>query len=365
MITVERKREIFYKNKYAVEVIYYIGNRIMLRQHLIKFIMDYYKVCEAIAVAKIKDMEDYSLIKHVQLLDTNNHVLYLTKTSIGFAEGRPSKEVATVNLTEQKIKLSIYRTEYILCFPELKGMEPKLILEKSKNCNKTQFINKNKPDQIYKMFVDNFKKSYLNKDFKRDYYTAAAQSFINQNKLSNTKNNINKDILNTKKQRDLEFNKYKKENTKRDPLVEYYNFNNMLSKNFFIQSFAISEYNINVTLGYWDILTTGNTYNVYKDIGYIYNMLVRYFKIPRRDYLGKVNYVAPKVYMDVNFYCQDEKRVNVWRADSNSIVRDFYTGEKKPFNKAYNTIIKINKNDVITDRLTFNFLDLNVKRYFN
>lgn len=364
MITVERKREIFNKNRYAVEVIYYIGNRIMLRQHLIKFITDYYKVCEAIAVAKIKDMEDYSLIRHVQLLDTNNHVLYLTKTAVGFIEGKPSKEVGTVNITEQKIKLSIYRTEYILCFPELKGMEPKLLVQQSKSTNKTLFVSKNKPEQIYKMFFDNFK-CYLDKDFIRDYYTAAAQSFINQNKLSNNKKHIDKDFLNTKKQRDLEFNKYKKENTKRDPLVEYYNFNNMLSKNFFIQGFSITGYDIHVTLGYWDILTTDNTYNIYKDIGYIYNMLARYFRIPKKNYLGEVDYVEPQVYMDVNFYCEGEKRVKVWRADANSIVRDFNTGQKKLFNKAYNAIIKINNNDVISDRLTLNFLDLNVKRYFN
>lgn len=370
MITMAKKQEIFKKNRFPLVVMYYIADKVILRQQLVEFIMAYYHCCQSDAIFMVKEMETYSLIKSKQLLQTNNNILYLTKTAVAIIEQKKSREVATLTLTEQKIKLSIYKIQYILNYinPHLvEKPTPKYILADLRLKNSTLLIVKNKQIDIYKMLNDKFGDN-LTSSFTEDYKTSIAVEEENKNKLRAVKQCTAAELIDTKEQRKKKIDMYKRES---DMLKDYFNFNNFLSRNFVIESLDIVGQNLNITIGFLDILNETDTYKIYRNIGYIYNMIDRYFKLADDfEYKGfrAGDYNQGNVFninMSVNIYTEDKRRAELLKNDSLSIIRDFYSKEKKEHGKAFATIIKITNKDVVVDKIKLNFLDLNIKRYFN
>lgn len=117
MISTNEKQTISMKYKLYVQIIYTIGNKVILQKQL-------YELIKLLGVSKtdyetrkaIDELEKYEIIRREKYLDTNNKLIVLRKFAIRFIEGKDSsRDVSAVpkNIKERAI-ISIVKVNYII-----------------------------------------------------------------------------------------------------------------------------------------------------------------------------------------------------------------------------------------------------------
>lgn len=117
MVSINEKQIISMKYKLYLQIIYTIGNKIILQKQL-------YELIKLLNIAKtdyeirnaIEELEKYEIIRKEKYLHTNNNIIVLRKFGVRFIENKnSSRDVsATPKNYKERAKISIVKSHYII-----------------------------------------------------------------------------------------------------------------------------------------------------------------------------------------------------------------------------------------------------------
>lgn len=117
MISTKEKQEVSTKYKLYLQIIYLIGNKLILQKQLYELIklLNISKTDYEIRKA-INELEKYEIVRRERYLDTNNKLIILRKFAIRFIEGKDSsRDVSAVpKNTKERAKISVVKINYII-----------------------------------------------------------------------------------------------------------------------------------------------------------------------------------------------------------------------------------------------------------
>lgn len=278
MITNEAKEEVCNKYKNYLKLIDKLGNKIMLQKHFIVLSIilniskDKFQVMKA-----LQDLEQYEIIKKINLDSSKNKIIIFKKFAIRFLRGfNSSQSVAAVPKvnTNRKYYLNYFKVQYILeiIIPKMKKNNLELNLKSlidymnELNCN--ILYSKNNILEYYNKNIFKYK-NFLNEiEFKNDVYKLNKQ----HDKL--IKNLGNRDGTESKY---INQNKViKKRKTKWDYLVDS-NISTLLRKDVYISKIEEKDNKINISVFYIDVLNTQNSKNIILNLAICYTIFKRLF----------------------------------------------------------------------------------------
>lgn len=353
MITKARKETVWGDNYPMLMMIYQL-EKIMLKEHIYKLSERLYGATKRDVDKFLNECTEVGFLKRKQIGLQNKWMYMLTKYPIMKIEGKNStREVATIVPSTERIKLSLFKTEYLL------NKEINDINMFDKKCNSVWNINKTESLKLFK-YLENLNMP-MSSRFKRDYDLEKLKykrlkKIANEDELKEIKNiqeQIRKQANITKNSR-IQMNE-----GKAIPNLLYYQelytISNFLGSGFRINNIKkMSDTQIKVQIIYYN-LSELNTGNVYKNIALFYNLINDYIDIKNKD-----------IIIQTFFYgiTEDVKKFN---AESLEIKKNFYTGTlcKNQFYKnkllAYGvTEIDFNNNKVITKTKELDFRQYNL-----
>lgn len=354
MRTKEFKNNLFNKNKTILEIIYYLGNGLMLKEQLIKFI----KFIEPLRTNVKEDIQEMIIegfLKEKQVLYNNKYVLYLTKYPISKIRDIDSRNATSIRPTEEKVLNSLYKTELILNMLNPKNeYSIENILTGLKKMNNTLLINKNNAYEIYELFGENLKDANPTSTFWNDKKVSEYDTKI---RFKKNNSNINNDLKVAKEQT---VKLRQKANTKTSELKEYFNISNMLSRGFNLNKVTYNQGKMDITIQYMDI-TEANTDKIFFGIGCIYNMFLRYFKGAESDFNSSF-------FLTLNINCiintSNLDRMDFLKEDEKSKVPDLNGGYKE-YKKGKNALVKAGVPQMYLSDIKVKYRNLDFKNKYN
>lgn len=325
-LTTQAKETLFKVNIELLKVLHYIGGDIMLKEHLMSLTSYFYPLKTNLR-GGIKELIEAGFLKEQQFITSNKYFVYMTKYPIAKLEGVQSRNANSISPSFEKMANSLFRMEYLITITLPKLSRQNVTIEQVKkihfdNCY-TGFIPKSNPEVAYQSF--NTKMKFLevgtSNFFRDDYKTAIYEKEVLISRISNEKITPNKEYKETKKQ----IEKLKSiRTTPSEKLRDFFNFKNLLSRNFLINGIQYQNKQLIINLSLFDLNDSLEIIYLYKNLGYIYQMFDRYLILPANVEL-KVN---------LSVYTWSLNRSNVLRHESTQRARDFGTGGFKKDNKA-------------------------------
>ncbi|MEJ3995608.1 hypothetical protein [Clostridioides difficile] len=262
----KQKEDTFKKHKEIIDIIYYLCNKIVLKQQLTQLCLKLTKYREIDVDIAIAELAQQNILSKKQFLNTNRKLIYLTKYPVSQLENIKSRNVQSIKLTPEKIIKGVFKTEYILKKIEgLQDINLNYVLEMFNTEDNT--ILKREEEEIYKTLFNKYK-NILEKDFVEDLRISIAKKIIMENRFKKDKKTTVTDV---------ELLKRRQKSIKMMGNCYYFNFNNMLCRNFFLEKINIKDTNIKLKIGFLDIYNTKNVTKIINNICYIYFMFLKYF----------------------------------------------------------------------------------------
>lgn len=107
------KDSLYEKNKNILNIVYYLGNKIMLKEQLI-ILSEIILVNNSKIEDKIEELIKEGFLKEKQVLNSNKYAVYLTRYPISKIEGKTSNEVNGLIPSKEKILNSLFETQYLI-----------------------------------------------------------------------------------------------------------------------------------------------------------------------------------------------------------------------------------------------------------
>lgn len=354
MRTKEFKNNLYEKNKTILEIIYYLGNGIMLSEQLIKLIK-FIEPLKTNVKEDIKEMIVEGFLNEKQVLYNNKYVVYLKKYPIARIRGIESRNATSIRPSTEKILNSLYRSELILNMLNPKNQYTIAdILIAFKKMNNTLLVNKNNAYEIYELFEENLKDANPTSTFENDKKTIQYDT-----KMRFKKDNecIDKNLKIAKEQT---VKLRQKANTKTSELKEYFNISNMLSRGFNLNKVTYNQGKMSISIQYLD-LTEADTDKIFFGIGCIYNMFLRYFK-------GAQSEFNSSSILTLNINCiintSNSDRVDFLKEDEKSKVPDLNGGYKE-YKKGKNALVKAGVPQMYLSDIKVKYRNLDFKNKYN
>lgn len=330
-LTTQAKEQLFKENRELLEVLFELGGGIMLKEHLISLTVYFYPNKFNIK-NNIKELIQCGFLKEQQFITSNKYFLYVTKYPISKLQGIQSRNANSINPSYERMANSLFRMEYLITItlPKLVGKNLTIQDIKSRHYNHchTTLVQKNNPEIVYDSFKHKAEllKIELTSAFKYDLGMARYEKEALLSRISNRELIPNKEYKEMKA--DIEKNKSLIAQNKQ--LMEYFNFKNLLSRNFLINGITYKNQELFLKLSVFDINNSLEVIYLYKNLGYIYIMLDRYFNIPYTD----------KLKLDLTVYTWSSDQQNKLKYESTQKARDFGTGGFKKDNKSTYGLLK-------------------------
>ena len=323
-LTTQAKEQLFKENRELLEVLFELGGGIMLKEHLISLTVYFYPNKSNIK-NNIKELIECGFLKEQQFITSNKYFLYITKYPIAKLQGIQSRNANSINPSYERMANSLFRMEYLITitFPKLEGKEYTIDKIKRVHYNQcfTTFILKNNPEVVYSSVKDRLGKLImLTNQFDYDYGMVEYEKQALISRISNAEAEINKEHKEMKEK----IEKSKALIAKNKQLMEYFNFKNLLSRNFSISGIRYKNQELLVKLSLFDINNSLEVIYLYQNLGYIYMMFNRYFNIGYND----------KLKLDLTVYTWSLEERNKLKYESTQKARDFGTGGFKKDNKS-------------------------------
>ena len=324
-LTTQAKEQLFKENRELLEVLFELGGGIMLKEHLISLTVYFYPNKSNIK-NNIKELIQCGFLKEQQFITSNKYFLYMTKYPIAKLQGIQSRNANSINPSYERMANSLFRMEYLITItlPKLVGKNLTINDIKSRHYNHchTTLVQKNSPEIVYDSFKHKAEllKLELTSSFEFDLGMAKYEKEALISRISNCEFVPNKENKEMKEK--VEKNKSLIAQNKQ--LMEYFNFKNLLSRNFLINGITYKNQEVFVKLSLFDINNSLEVIYLYKNLGYIYRMLSRYVDIPYTD----------KLKIDLTVYTWSLEQRNKLKYESTQKARDFGTGGSKKDNKS-------------------------------
>jgi len=356
-LTTQAKETLFKANIELLKVLHYIGGDIMLKEHLISLTSYFYPLKTNLR-GGIKELIEGGFLKEQQFITSNKYFVYMTKYPIAKLEGVQSRNANSISPSYEKMANSLFRMEYLITItlPKLSRSRQNVTIEQVKkihfdNCY-TGFIPKSNPELAYQSFSTrvSFSEVSTSTFFKEDYKTVVYEKEVLISRISNKKFTPNEEYKETKKQ--IEQLKSTR-TTPNQKLRDFFNFKNLLSRNFLINGIQYQNKQLIINLSLFDLNDSLEIIYLYKNLGYIYQMFDRYLNLPASIEL-KVN---------LSVYTWSLNRSNVLRHESTQRARDFGTGGFKSDNKATYALLEsgLKKNQLKHLKVDFKTFDFDKK----
>lgn len=349
------KNNLFKKHKNILEIIYYIGNRIMLKDQLkaIESILE--PLCINLET-DIKELIDYGFLKEKKVVASNKKALYLTSFPISKIEGVPSRNVSCVNPTTEKILMSLLKTEYLLNmilednnFTTFADSESWLqILETKGN---TLLIEKSNATEVYKL-IENMEEleSYLREDFYIDRDVCNLEKDKDFNNKSKVKVNLKQNEIESLAKLNQEKLAYS--NTNRASEKYFFNFKMFLGRNFILEKIVDKDkYTISINIACMDFENDLKVEKLFLNIGFVYIMFKRY--------LNK------NIELNVDAYTWSVLRVRKLQDNETEKVKELGANNFKKYTKGLNALYNAGVLETDFKNIKVTYKDLNIPEKYN
>ena len=204
------KDSLYEKNKNILNIVYYLGNKIMLKEQLI-ILSEIILVNNSKIEDKIEELIKEGFLKEKQVLNSNKYAVYLTRYPISKIEGKTSNEVNGLIPSKEKILNSLFETQYLIkiIIPCIKRQAVTINSIKSimKKVANTVLLNKNHAFIAYKelLYCHKLKNMHFNNNFFEDMLLAEYEylaRFKNENqRLNSIDHKLLQEVENIKKHR--------------------------------------------------------------------------------------------------------------------------------------------------------------------
>lgn len=332
----KNKEDAFKKHKEIIDIIYYLCNKIVLKQQLTQLCLKLTKYREIDVDIAIAELAQQNILSKKQFLNTNRKLIYLTKYPVSQLENIKSRNVQSIKLTQEKIIKGVFKTEYILKkIEDLQNINLNYVLDMLNTKDNTIL---KKEEEIYKTLFSKYK-NVLEEDFEEDLRISIAKKIIMENRFKKDKKTTVTDVeLLKRRQKSIKImgNSY------------YFNFNNMLCRNFFLEKINIKGSNLKIEVGFLDMYNTKNVTKIINNICYIYFMFLKYFN---RNYSLNIR---------LCIYTYSEK--NATEIKNNILKKsvDFKSKQIKNVNMKENILLK---NGINPEKIKIGITSLDVAKY--
>lgn len=231
-----------------------------------------------------------------------------------------------------------------------------------KKATNTVLLNKNYAFIAYKelLYCHKLKNMHFNNNFFEDMLLAEYEylaRFKNENqRLNSIDHKLLQEVENIKKHRiHLKTSVHLKDEE------YFFNLSNMLNRNFDIRTFTFDDRMgyLKLCIDYFDI-NNPNINKIYSNIGYIYNMFKRYFDGIKTTYGYFLN-----LELEVTIYTSQISRMNSLQDEAKSRVKEFSTGEYKPYTKGENALINAKIPNSSLDKITVKYKLFDFESIYN
>lgn len=357
MRTKEFKNNLFNKNKTILEIIYYLGNGIMLSEQLIK-LTNFIEPLRTNVKEDIQEMIVEGFLKEKQVLYNNKYVVYLTKYPIARIRGIESRNATSIRPSTEKILNSLYKLELLLNMLSKKTdfkYTVENVLSGLKICNNSLLINKNNSFEIYSLLEENLNEANPSNTFYQDKKTV---EYDKEMRFKKDNINIDKTLKIAKEQTIKSKVALKKGSV--SALKNSFNFSNMLNRGFHINKIHYKNGKMVIDLNYLDI-SSNDIDKIYFGIGCIYNMFKNYFK-------GVSSIQNSTSYLDLKIQCiintGNLERAKILKEDCESKVPDMNGGFKE-HPKGKNALIRAGVPQMYLDDIKVLYRNLDFKNKYN
>ncbi|HBF6599539.1 TPA: hypothetical protein KO442_003752 [Clostridioides difficile] len=356
----EYKNSLYKRHETILKVIYYIGNGIMLTDQ-IKAIISVLEPLHKNVDKSIKELVSEGFLKEKQVLTSNKYSVYLTKYPQSKIEGKKSRDVTSVKPSQEKVLNSLLRTEYfiqnLLTTTVNKNISIDNVRETLNNSLITVLNEKFQADDCYSIFIKRMKGlgllDYLTEDFIIDKNIVSLEKLEFLNKISKNPKAIPREYidsqqtLNSSKATTIDGNSTTIEK-------DFFNFKNMLHRGFSFRSARIENSNeLRFKIYYLDTNNSAEVDKLYKNIGFIYLMLRRYFK----DILV--------IKIDVEVYLWSKKNINKMELMEKEKVKSFGLNNYKKHPRGLNGLTNAGVRDAEFKNITVRYKSLNITDKYN
>lgn len=354
-LTTQAKETLFKVNIELLKVLHYIGGDIMLKEHLMS-LTSYFYPLKTNLKDNIRELIESGFLKEQQFITSNKYFVYMTKYPIAKLEGIQSRNANSISPSFEKMANSLFRMEYLITItlPKLvgKGLTIHEVKKMHYNQCHTTFMLKSNPEIVYSSFKGKAGRLGVNLSnlFEDDLMIAEYEKKSLLNRISNAEIEINEDYKEIKKQ------VTKQKATKTTPgeqLKYFYNFKNLLSRNFSINGLKYQNGKLFIHLSVFDLNDSLEVIYLYKNLGYIYQMFSRYLNLPE----------TVELEVTLNVYTWSLERSNLLRHGSTQRARDFGTGGFKKDNKATYALLSsgLKANQIKSLKVDFKSFDFDKK----
>ena len=356
----EYKNSLYKRHETILKVIYYIGNGIMLTDQ-IKAIISVLEPLHKNVDKSIKELVSEGFLKEKQVLTSNKYSVYLTKYPQSKIEGKKSRDVTSVKPSQEKVLNSLLRTEYfiqnLLTTTVNKNISIDNVRETLNNSLITVLNEKFQADDCYSIFIKRMKGlgllDYLTEDFIIDKNIVSLEKLEFLNKISKNPKAIPREYidsqqtLNSSKATTIDGNSTTIEK-------DFFNFKNMLHRGLSFRSARIENSNeLRFKIYYLDTNNSAEVDKLYKNIGFIYLMLRRYFK----DILV--------IKIDVEVYLLSKKNINKMELMEKEKVKSFGLNNYKKHPRGLNGLTNAGVRDAEFKNITVRYKSLNITDKYN
>lgn len=333
----KQKEDAFKKHKEIIDIIYYLCNKIVLKQQLTQLCLKLTKYREIDIDIAITELAQQNILSKKQFLNTNRKLIYLTKYPVSKLENIKSRNVQSIKLTQEKIIKGVFKTEYILKkIEDLQDINLNYVLDMLNTKDNT--ILKREEEEIYKILYNKYK-NVLEEDFEDDLRISTAKKIIMENRFKKDKKTTVTDV---------ELLKRRQKSIKMMGNCYYFNFNNMLCRNFFLEKINIKGPDIKLEVGFLDIYNTKNVIKIINNICYIYFMFLKYFN---RNYSLNIR---------LCIYTCSEKNATEIRGNILKKSVDFKSKQIKSVNIKENILLK---NGINPEKIKIGITSLDIAKY--
>lgn len=356
----EYKNGLYKRHETILKVVYHIGNGIMLIDQ-IKAIVSVLEPLNKNIGESIEELVTEGFLSKKQVLTSNKYSVYLTKYPQSKIEGKKSRDVTSVKPSKEKVLNSLFRTEYFIQNLLTKIVNKKISIDNIRETLNNSFITvlneKFQVDDCYSIFIKRMERlsllDYLTDDFIIDKNVVSLEKLEFLNKISRNPKAIPKAYIDSQKT----LNHTKEitiDNNSTTIEKDFFNFKNMLHRGFSFKSVRIENQNeLKFEIYYLDTNNSAEVDKLYKNIGFIYLMLKRYFK----DVLI--------IKIDVEVYLWSKKNINKMESMEKEKVKSFGLNNYKEHPRGLNGFTNAGLKYYDIKNITVNYKSLNITDKYN
>ena len=354
------KNSLYKRYETILKVIYYIGSGIMLTDQ-IKAIVSVLEPLNNNIDESIKELVSEGFLKEKQVLTSNKHSVYLTKYPHSKIEGKKSRDVTSVKPTQEKVLNSLLRTEYFIQNLLTTIVNNNIQIDNVRATLNTSFMTtlneKYQVDNCYKIFLNKMNKlgllDYLTDTFTIDKNVVYLEKLEFLNKISKTPKEIPQEYINSQQT----LNRMKAimiDGNSTTEEKDFFNFKNMLHRGFSFKFAKLENSNeLRFKIVYLDTNNSIEVDKLYKNIGFIYLMLRRYFK----------DVLIIKIECEV--YLWSKKNINKMELNEKEKVKSFGLNNYKKYPRGLNGLINAGLRDDDLNKIILTYKSLNITDKYN